>query len=78
MSSGKLTRLETSLLAEDAELLKRVAERRGTTTAELIRAALYNYVEPLKRAAHERDLTAFMETEERRRMRHWKGDEIVP
>lgn len=73
MSSGKLTRLETSILSEDAALLRRVAERRGCTVAEIIRAALYVQVEPLRRAAAERDAVAAREILERQALKAWNA-----
>lgn len=73
MSETRLARVETSLIPSDAELLANVAKRRGTTVAELIRGAIYAQIEPLNRAAKEREALAYREIEERRKLREWQS-----
>ena len=75
MSSTRLSRIETSLIASDAELLANVAARRGTTVAELVRQAIYAHVEPLQRAQKEREAIAWREVEEQRKIREWNGQQ---
>lgn len=75
MTTNRLARIETSLLASDAELLANVAAGRGTTVAELLRAAIYAHIEPLARAKRERDEIAYREMDERRKLRQWRGED---
>lgn len=73
MPNSRLTRLEFSLLSEDAELLQRYAKAHGTPASEIVRAALYDYVGPLKRAKEEREERTFREMQERRALDEWTG-----
>jgi len=69
-------KVEFIMRADDAELLKRIANRAGTNLSELIRRTLYDHIEPLKRAEAERTARAWAEVEERRRLREWQGETL--
>jgi len=69
-------KVEFIMRADDAELLKRIADRAGTNVSELIRRTLYAHVEPLKRAEAERIERTYREVEERRRLASWNGLEL--
>lgn len=67
------TKVEFIMRADDAELLKLMANRAGTNLSELIRRTLYAGLEPLQRAEKERQAIAWREVEERRKLRAWEG-----
>jgi len=69
------TKVEFLMREDDAELLKRIANRAGTNVSELIRRTLYDHIEPLKRAEKERVDRAWAEIEERRKLAAWTGDD---
>jgi len=66
-----MTRIEFSIRADDAEILARMAKSRGCSVAELVRRSLYQSLEPLGRAQHEREMKTAAEVDERRKLRRW-------
>ena len=71
MPRPDMTRIEFSIRADDAEILARMAQSRGCSVAELVRRSLYQALEPLARAQHEREMKTAAEVDERRRIREW-------
>ena len=69
-------KVEFIMRADDAELLKRIADRAGTNVSELIRRTLYAHVEPLKRAELERIERTYREVEDRRKLAAWNKPEM--
>lgn len=77
MAAGQgQAKIEFIMRADDADLLKRIANRSGTNVSELIRRTLYDHIEPLQRAERERTARAWAEVEERRKLREWQGESL--
>lgn len=73
MARTGTTRIETSLLTEDAELLAKIATGRNMSVAELVRQAIYTAIPAMSRANDERNARVLSEMDERARLADWTG-----